>query len=67
MSDTKQPQAPDADKGSPFTGKGMVNATPPNPSSWPGRSPGEPYTGTGQGTPPPDQLSTGLGEPEQKP
>lgn len=66
MADTKtQSQPPDVDKGSPFTGKGPVDAVPPPPSSWPGRSPGEPVTGQGRGVPPPDELATGLGEPQK--
>ena len=65
MSDNTIPQAPDADKGSPFTGKGVVDATPPRPALGPDYSPGEPTTGLGRGAPPPDVDATGLGEPQK--
>jgi len=64
MSDDNQTtQPPDADKGTPQSGLGRVDATAPRPQLGPDYSPGEPTSGFGRGIPPPD--ATGLGEPQK--
>ncbi len=60
-------QPPNADKGSPLTGQGLRDATPPLPELSQPRSPFEPVTGFGTGTPPPTEVATGLGKPEKQP